>query len=56
MNGLFCAINIYDGHMFFAAIGRSFLAIDQCPRASSSANLQFNNVLEVIVWLNYWFV
>ena len=57
MNSIFCWINIYDGHMWVAAIGRSFLAIDQCPNYfNRNDNYQFDNVFEFIVWLNYWLV
>ena len=56
MNSMFCWINVYDGHMWIAAIGRSFLAIDQCPNYFHRHDNQFDNVFEFIVWLSYWVV
>ena len=60
-------INAFDCTMFAASIGRSFLAIDQCP-AGVTANAfdnfivnpgsryNFDSVFEFIVWINYWIV
>ena len=65
MFGVFFAINIYDGHMFVAAVVRSFLAVDQCPRGVTdhwfdnfifSNHYHFNDSLQIILWLNQWII
>ena len=55
-NTVFCWINIYDGHMWIAAMGRGFMGVDQCPQQSIWSDLNFNNGFEVIVWLNRWII